>query len=96
MRGRSVFYSALLCLSSAAVLRFEELAQLPQRRQQVKWTLVANSLKSSGTLLHIPCVEHQRQCNMSRTATSEILKKKHAAVTCKNSSSPQGVDSKTA
>jgi hypothetical protein len=51
MRGRSVFYSALLCLSSAAVLRFEGLAQLLQRRQQVKWTLVANSLKSSGMLL---------------------------------------------
>ena len=62
--------SALLCVSSRF---FEELAQLLQHRQQVTWTLVANSLKVVRTLLHPPthlpwaearmCNIHVNNCN---------------------------------
>ena len=56
-------------------------------------------LKSSGVLLHPPPtpLEQKRACatSMSTTATSEMLKKEHAAVTWKNSSPPRGVGPKS-
>lgn len=84
-----IFSLALLCLSSAAVLRFEELAQLLQQRQQVSWTLVANSLKVVRNVVsYTPPptpLEQKQTCAtyMPTTAASEVLKKEHAAVTWK-------------
>ena len=74
-----IFSLALLCLSSAAVLRFEELAQLLQQRQQVTWTLVANSLKAVRNVITPPThpLEQKRGC-ATHTATGEMLKKEHA------------------
>ena len=62
-----IFSLALLCLSSAAVLRFEELAQLLQPRQQVTWTLVANSLKVVRNVItppHPPPWAEARMCKI--------------------------------